>query len=249
MRRLSSLAEEARRQSSMDEQANGGMAGAPAVRVVASLVQGDMRVLIDEEVSASASLDGPVDYLRENEDDKPADRFGGLRSSRSRMSVWKFHKYELPLSTYTFLITERVVSKPFCMGIVALSLSAMSLSIVLINEVNNGTADSPYGLPAGVPTEVRIAQYLGIIIGVLMEEEVPLGLEILGKAVEQKMFEFGREPFKLWKVVLSSFLRMSVGYLFLACLFFTVIQESDVLDIFFGECEVCKLSHRRNFVC
>ena len=72
----------------------------------------------------------------------------------------------------------------------------------------------------------------GVMIGVLMEEEVPLGLEIIGKCVEQNMM--GRRPFKMRKVIFSSILRMVVGYLFLTCLFMTVIQENDVLNIFFN---------------
>ena len=43
----------------------------------------------------------------------------------------------------------------------------------------------------------------------------------------------GRRPFKIQKVIFSSILRMVVGYLFLTCLFLTVIQENDVLNIFF----------------
>lgn len=93
-------------------------------------------------------------------------------------------------------------------------------------------------------------------------QEVPLGLEIMGKCVEQGskqfcMFVFfftprgtikfsrasiiyyfvlavlGRYPYDWKKVIFSSILRMVVGYLFLTCLFFTVIQESQVLNIFF----------------
>ena len=40
-------------------------------------------------------------------------------------------------------------------------------------------------------------------------------------------------PFKRRKVFFSCILRMIVGYLFLACLFLTVVQEDDVLNIFF----------------
>lgn len=89
---------------------------------------------------------------------------------KRRTSIWKFEIYELPQSTYTLLIAEPFISRSFLMGIVAAGLSVMSLVIVLINEIDNGTADSPYGLPAGVTPYVRMAQYLGVIIGVLMEE-------------------------------------------------------------------------------
>lgn len=64
-----------------------------------------------------------------------------------------------------------------------------------------------------------------------MEEEVPLGLELIGKVVEQHMS--GGHDFSTSKVVCSSILRISVGYMFLACLFMTVIQANDVLEIFF----------------
>jgi len=82
---------------------------------------------------------------------------------RKRLSMWKFESYELPQSTYTLLISEPVLSRAFLMGIVAAVLSIMSLSIVLVSELDNGTADSPLGLPTGVPPEVRMAQYLGKI--------------------------------------------------------------------------------------
>lgn len=84
------------------------------------------------------------------------------------MSLFLLHT--VPQSTFTFLITEKILSKPFFVAIIALCLSLMSLTVVLINELGNGTAMSPYGLPAGASKEVIIAQYLGIIIGVLMEQ-------------------------------------------------------------------------------
>ena len=83
---------------------------------------------------------------------------------RKRLSMWKFESYELPQSTYTLLISEPVLSRAFLMGIVAAVLSIMSLSIVLVSELDDGTADSPLGLPTGVPPEVRMAQYLGKIL-------------------------------------------------------------------------------------
>jgi len=109
--------------------------------------------------------------------------------------------------------------------------SLMCLSITLMNELDNKEDGNHYGLPAGVPKAVRIAQFLGIIIGVLMEEEVPLGLEIIGKCVEQHMS--GGHDFNTSKIVCSCILRVAVGYMFLACLFLTVIQADDVLEIFF----------------
>jgi hypothetical protein len=64
-----------------------------------------------------------------------------------------------------------------------------------------------------------------------MEEEIPIGLESLGKGLKQDNSLGG--GYDMRKIVLSSILRLTIGYLFLLCLFLTVIQESDVLDIFF----------------
>lgn len=61
--------------------------------------------------------------------------------------------------------------------------------------------------------------------------EIPLGLEIIGKGVEQEMS--GSTTFSMKRIVFSSFLRLAVGYLFLLCLFLVVVQESTVLGIFF----------------
>jgi len=81
-----------------------------------------------------------------------------------------------------------------------------------------------------VLTVVAISSPL-VNLGVLMEEELPLGLELIGKCVEQHMS--GGDKFSKGKIVFSSILRISVGYLFFSCLFFTVIQASEVLQIFF----------------
>mmetsp|Transcript_21523 Transcript_21523/g.45518 ORF Transcript_21523/g.45518 Transcript_21523/m.45518 type:complete len:402 (+) Transcript_21523:104-1309(+) len=172
-----------------------------------------------------------IDLLQEGiYDERELKQEGG--ENERRRSIWKLEHYELPKSTFTWFITESVFSMPFFAAFLATGMSVTSLVIVLINELSNSSDASPWGLPAGVDTEVRIAQYLGIIIGVLMEEEIPLGLELIGQCIEQH-FILGRRRFDPAKVIISSLLRMAVGYLFLLCLFFAVLQESDALNIFF----------------
>jgi hypothetical protein len=61
-----------------------------------------------------------------------------------------------------------------------------------------------------------------------METEIPLGLEIIGKGMRQNP-----QKYQMRCILFSSILRLAVGYLFLSTLFLTVIQESDVLGIFF----------------
>jgi hypothetical protein len=56
-------------------------------------------------------------------------------------------------------------SIPFYAGIVASALSIMCLLLTLLDELQNKQPGNPLGVPAGLPPEVRMAQYLGIIIG------------------------------------------------------------------------------------
>lgn len=68
--------------------------------------------------------------------------------------------------------------------------------------------------------------------GVLMEEEIPVGLEVIGKGLKQDETQ-GNVVFKMRHIIFSSILRLIVGYLFLITLFLTVIRESNVLGVFF----------------
>ena len=63
-----------------------------------------------------------------------------------------------------------------------------------------------------------------------LDQEIPLGLEIMGKEIEQ--YQLGRRPFNRGRVVASCVLRLVIGYMFLFSLWLVVVQESTVLDIF-----------------
>jgi len=153
------------------------------------------------------------------------------RISRRTVRSWKYEKYTLPSSTYTLIITEKIFSLPFLVGLIALGMSLTMLIIVMISELDDGSNRNPLGVPAGVEITCRIAQYLGVIIGVLMESEIPLALEILGQECEQ--LQLGRMPFNRVRVIVSCIMRLCVGTLFLFTLFLVVIQEGSALDIFF----------------
>lgn len=140
-------------------------------------------------------------------------------------------KFELPASTYTFFITEPVFSLPFFVGLITYGVCLACLSLALKDELDSGTDDNPYGI-AEVTRTVRIAQYLGIIVGVLIDEEIPTGLELIGKAFEQKEKRDHR-VFPRSKIFFSSIMRISIGAMFLTNLFFVIVQESNVLEIFF----------------
>lgn len=84
---------------------------------------------------------------------------------RKKEKPWKYQKFPFPESTFTFLITEDILSIPFLVGLTTFVMSMLCLGITLMNELDNAEDGNPYGLPAGAPKEVRIAQFLGIIIG------------------------------------------------------------------------------------
>jgi hypothetical protein len=142
--------------------------------------------------------------------------------------------FELPADTYTLLMTAPVCSIPFFAGFIAPALSASCVILVFINEIDKGTTGNPFGVPAGVSSGVRVAQYLGVIIGILMEQEIPQGLLIIGKGAEQE-----QDGIRWSRLILTSLLRMTIGYLYICCLFLTVMQEESVLTIFFGKCKSC----------
>eukprot|EP00804_Cyclotella_cryptica_P006522 CCRYP_012789-RB/>CCRYP_012789-RB protein AED:0.24 eAED:0.24 QI:253/1/1/1/0.71/0.8/15/71/708 len=183
-----------------------------------------------ERPRRSAAYDAEEDKedARATNDD---DAFLPTAENGSSSKSGLYDMFELPDSTFTFMITHKTLSVPFFTGLIACALALMCLILVFINELDKGTIDNPFSLPAGVTTEVRVAQFVGVIIGVLMEEEIPLGLEIIGKGIKQDNAR--GNGFKLGNILFSSILRLSVGYFFLLTLFLTVIQESDVLAIFF----------------
>ena len=73
----------------------------------------------------------------------------------------KYDEYELPESTYTLLMTQPIISIPFATGLLGACLSLWYLALALKNELDNGEKGNPLGMPAGVQSEVRVAQYLG----------------------------------------------------------------------------------------
>eukprot|EP00984_Skeletonema_dohrnii_P035952 scaffold36362_cov155-Skeletonema_dohrnii-CCMP3373.AAC.6 len=79
----------------------------------------------------------------------------------------RYDNFHLPESSFTFLITEPILSAPFAVGLIAYAVSLACLALALQNEIVKGTDDNKYAI-AEVTSTVRIVQYLGVVIGVLM---------------------------------------------------------------------------------
>jgi hypothetical protein len=141
--------------------------------------------------------------------------------------------YELPGSTYTFLITESVLSYSFFTGILTSMLCVGTLGIALADQLKNGDPDNWLGLPPEVSTVVHVARFVAILIAVLNEQEIPTSLEIIGKGMEQVPSAAGG-LLSMPRILFSSILRILVGILFFITMFCCVIQSTSVLEIFFN---------------
>ena len=70
----------------------------------------------------------------------------------------------IPQSTHSFLFTEPPTTLPFYFGLAISVMSFTCLILALVDNVQNGE------VPFNVNVSVRIAQYLSIVIALLMEE-------------------------------------------------------------------------------
>ncbi|KAL7519551.1 hypothetical protein ACHAWX_004352 [Stephanocyclus meneghinianus] len=138
----------------------------------------------------------------------------------------------LPASTHTLLHTEPInsIAFLFSLGIAALSVSCLLL--VLANELSKGQKGNLLDVPTSVSSGVRGAQFCGIFVGLLMEEEIPQGL-ILLRAISRNSFHETYPELSFTRFVFSCILRLLMGNLFLLNLFVTIVQADDVITIFF----------------
>jgi len=132
----------------------------------------------------------------------------------------------LPESTYSFLFTECVCSVPYVFSLIIAAVSYACLSLALCNNISNGI------IPIDVDLSVRIAQYFSILIALLMEEEIPTGLYLL-RRISQPYLKSKFPEISYSKFVLSSVMRITMGYLFLVNVLLVIMQAEEVLVIFY----------------
>ena len=73
--------------------------------------------------------------------DSPAELPLTIHDARSGSGLYDI--FELPESTFTFLITHKFLSIPFFTGLIAYALALFCLILVLIDEEDKGTQDNP----------------------------------------------------------------------------------------------------------
>jgi len=97
---------------------------------------------------------------------------------------------------------------------------------------NSGGKENPLGIPAGVGGMVVAAQFLGVTVGVLMEDEIPQGLQHIANSAGRTVLLNGEKAVQK-RLMISSLFRLIVGYLFLSSLFINIAQNDDVINIFY----------------
>jgi len=142
------------------------------------------------------------------------------------------HELQLPPSTHTLFFTEKICSLPYAFAIGIAIMSCLCLILVLANNLDGGSEGNPFNVPANVSTSVRAAQYLSILVALLMEEEIPTGLYLL-RMISKATFQNKFPDMKYEKFVFASILRICLGYSFLINVFFVIIQADGVIDIFY----------------
>ena len=139
---------------------------------------------------------------------------------------------ELVRSTHSFLFTEPINSLPFAFGIIIALMSYTCLFLACYNNMRGGSPENPLNVPVDVSIDVRIAQYLSLIIGLLMEEEVPSALFML-RQIPRTSLRQTTPQIKYGKFVFAAIVRLGMGYFFLINMFLVVVQAKTVLDIFY----------------
>lgn len=166
-------------------------------------------------------------------DDEKPNNLTRLGSELNRSQEEPLELTQLPESTYSLLITEPTFTKAYTFGIVTALLSMTCLAMTLIYSFDQGDDSNPWGLPVGVDKRVRGAQFLGVIVGVFMEDEIPQGLELIASGFAHNFSLDDGSTLIYKRVIFSSVLRLVIGYMFLLSLFINVVQNSDVISVFY----------------
>ncbi|EJK75810.1 hypothetical protein THAOC_02455 [Thalassiosira oceanica] len=152
-------------------------------------------------------------------DDEKPNNLTRLGSELNRSQEEPLELTQLPESTYSLLITEPTFTKAYTFGIVTALLSMTCLAMTLIYSFDQGDDSNPWGLPVGVDKRVRGAQFLG--------------LELIASGFAHNFSLDDGSTLIYKRVIFSSVLRLVIGYMFLLSLFINVVQNSDVISVFY----------------
>ena len=168
----------------------------------------------------------------------------------------------IPQSTHSLLFTEDINSLPFLFSLYITVISYICLILALINNLQNGKIPANVDLSVRIAQYMSILvskrycvvqydvcsfQILGLFgfsyillytyihnkkIALLMEEEIPTGLYLL-RRISKPYLESKFPEVQYPRFVMSSILRITIGYLFLINVILVLIQADVVIEIFY----------------
>ena len=143
-------------------------------------------------------FDDPDSEIRQRSNghggEEPAEAVAFDESKRADQSIIGYEEpIMLTQSTHSLLFTEPAFSGPFNFALFIVGISYTCLILALYNNViQNFNKGNPFSVPVGVTIDVRISQYLALLIGLMMEEEIPESLYLLRMITERTLHK--KEP-------------------------------------------------------
>lgn len=196
------------------------------------------KLSISTEGSPTLRLDAPDEHpdLEQSPSGAHASRAGAESRPFGRAEE-SIIGYEEPIvltqSTHSYLFTEPPCTLPFnfSLGIIAISYTCLLLAL-FNNIIEENSPGNPLNVPPGVTKDVKTAQYLALLIGLIMEEEIPESLYLL-RMITERTLHIKAPNLSFGRFILCTFLRVLMGYFFLFNMFVVVVQAERVIDIFF----------------
>jgi hypothetical protein len=151
-----------------------------------------------------------------------------LKSSRSQLA--HEGKKQLPPDMFSFLVCSKVLSEPFVLGITVFVFQITIYGLLAVNLINL-SIDNPLDVLANVETNVRVAQFLAVIVAVLTQEDLQTSLEQINEGYRPDHIgkEFGEASCgRWWFATMCWFLQ---GTLRLVVTFFLIVKVNNVFDL------------------
>ena len=173
----------------------------------------------------------------------------GISSTCDSINEYEEEALTLPESTHSFLFTEASGSIAYLFGLGIMVMTYACLILALISSLKNS-------IPENVTPAVRVAQYLSIFIALLMESgkscslsihacsvnmylnveissEIPTGLYLLRRI--SKRYLGSKLPQASYRgFVVSSIVRIIIGYMFLLNVIVFIVQANEVIEMFYN---------------
>ncbi|CAB9500130.1 Inherit from bactNOG: outer membrane autotransporter barrel [Seminavis robusta] len=151
-----------------------------------------------------------------------------LRFRKSAVTGQSAYAKQLPPDTYGFLMVAPVRSAPYAMGFIVCLIQIVTFFLMAFSIINDGVVyENPIGIPPNIATQVRIVQFLAIIIAVVTQDDLMKALDLI-RVVFSKSFYDAFPRTSKPKIVSCVVLRCLSGCLGLVASFFLIITSETI---------------------